>query len=89
MLGRVMPAGVPVPADSIAEIARLVRAAGGAELADRLERALADKVKLLALTTDERMIILSQLDDPPAALAELRGRLMSEHEYRLREGIET
>jgi hypothetical protein len=34
------------------------------------------KVALLALTIDERAIILGQLEDPPAGLAELRGVLL-------------
>ena len=44
-----MLAGLPVPADATAELASIVRAAGADELADRLEQALADEVKLLAL----------------------------------------
>jgi hypothetical protein len=35
-----MLAGVPVTADSVTELARIVRATGGRKLADRLERAL-------------------------------------------------
>ena len=57
-------------------------------LADRLERALRDEVKLLALTIDERAIILGQLEDPPDGLAELRGVLLSEHEWRQRTGLD-
>ena len=59
VLGRVMPAGVPIPAESTAELTRIVRATGGDVLADRLERALGDEVKPLALTIDERAIILA------------------------------
>ena len=57
-------------------------------LADRLERAITDGVALLALTLDERTIILSQLEDPPDGLAELRGVLMNEHQWRQREGLD-
>ncbi len=56
----------------------MVRAAGADDLADRLERALADDVKLLALTIDERTIVLAALDDTPDGLAELRAVLLSE-----------
>jgi hypothetical protein len=56
--------------------------------ADRLERALEDDVKLLALTIDERAIILGQLEDPPDGLAELRGVLLNEHQWRQREGLD-
>jgi len=44
-----MLAGLPVPADAVEELAALVRWIGGGTLADRLERALRDEVKLLAL----------------------------------------
>lgn len=49
-----MLAGLPVPDDAIEELAALVRVAGAVELANRLEQALDDKVKLLALSLDER-----------------------------------
>ena len=51
-----MLAGVPVTAAMTAELASMVRAAGADVHAGRLERALADEVKLLALTIDERAI---------------------------------
>jgi hypothetical protein len=73
-----------VQADAVAELANTVKAMGAAKLADRLERARADGVALLALTLDERAIILSALDDPSEGLAELRGVLMNEHEWRQR-----
>lgn len=59
----VMLAGVPVPDDVTAMLAGMVRAAGAGDLADRLDRALAVDVKLLALTIDERAIILDRLDE--------------------------
>jgi hypothetical protein len=69
-------------------VVSLVRcvAAGAGVLADRLERALADEVKLLALTIEERAIILGQLEDPPDGLAALRAVLLNEHQWRQREG---
>ena len=48
---------------SVTELASMLRAAGADVLADRLERALADEVKLLALSIDERAI-LAALEDP-------------------------
>jgi hypothetical protein len=88
MLARVMLAGVPVTADSVTELASIVRVDGADELADRLERAIADEVKLLGLSIDERAIILAALDDPPGGLSELRGVLMNEHQWRQREGLD-
>ena len=67
---------------------RPVRATGADELADRLEGALVDGVELLALTIDERAIILAALEDPPEGLAELRAVLLNEHEWRQREGLD-
>ena len=45
-----MLAGLPVHVDAVEELAALVRVAGAVDLADRLERALDDEVKLLALS---------------------------------------
>ena len=56
-----MLAGVPVSAPATPELAGIVRAAGAEVLADRLERALDDHVRILALTIDESAIILGQL----------------------------
>lgn len=54
-----MLAGLPVPADAVDGLAELVRTAGADDVADRLERALADEVKLLALNLDERALLLA------------------------------
>ena len=84
----VMLAGVPVPDAAAAELAGIVREAGADDLADRLERAVDDDVKLLALTIDERAVILAELEDPPDGLAEVRGVLLNEHEWRQRTGLD-
>ena len=92
-----MLAGVPIPAVAVADLADLLRAggedeladaAGNDDLADRLERALANETKLLALSIEERIRILYVLDDPPDELAELRGVLINEVEWRRREGLD-
>ena len=83
-----MLAGLPVPDDAVAELAGLVRAAGADELADRLDRALAYVAKLLALTLDERAIMLSSLEDPPKALGELRAVLLADHQWRRDTGLD-
>ena len=82
-----MLAGVPVPDEAVAQLAASVRSIGGYDLASRLEGALDDRVALLALTIDERAIILASLEDPPDGLAELRAVLLSEHQWREREGL--
>ena len=69
------------------ELAALVRVAGAAELADRLERALDDDVKLLALSLDEQALLLSALEDPPQ-LAELRAVLLADRQWRRSEGLD-
>ncbi len=43
---------------------------------------------MLGLEIDERAIILTALDDPPDGLAELRGVLMTDHQWRRREGLD-
>jgi len=45
------------------------------------------KQSLVALSIQDREQILRTLDDPPEALAELRGVLLSEHKWRSREGL--
>ena len=83
-----MLAGLPVPIDAVEELVGLTRDAGAEVLANRLQRALADKVKLLALTLDERAIILSTLEDPPQEPAELRAVLLADHQWRRSEGLD-
>ena len=45
-------------------------------------------MKLLALTLDERALLLAALEDPPQELAEIRAILLSDHQWRRREGID-
>jgi hypothetical protein len=45
-------------------------------------------VVLLALTIDERAIILAALEDPPDGLAELRAVLLNEHEWCQQSGLD-
>ncbi len=42
---------------------------------------------MLALDIPERETIIRALEDPPAGLEELRGVLLREHEWRVREGL--
>jgi len=83
-----MLAGVPVLSEAVSELAGTVRTIGADELADRLEVALSDEVKLLALTIDERAIILGSLETPPEGLAELRAVLLADHQWRQRESLD-
>ena len=84
-----MLAGLRVPNDAVEDLADLVWGAGADELADRLDPAVADEVKLLALTLDERAIMLSSLEDPPRPLAELRAVLLADPQWRQREGLDS
>lgn len=54
---------------------------------ERLEDAYDLETKTLALTIDERKQIICVLDDLPSGLAELRGVLVREHEWRVRDGL--
>jgi hypothetical protein len=72
-------AGIPVRAELILELARLV---DDEELANKLERAYAREVKVLAPET-----IIQALDDPPVGLKELRAVLLQEHAWRQRQGL--
>jgi hypothetical protein len=77
-----------VPDRAVEGLAELVRSTGADDLADRLERAVADGVKLIALTLDERALLLAALEDPPPELADSRAVLLADHQWRRREGIE-
>jgi hypothetical protein len=82
-----MLAGIPVRDADVLELARLLRDAGFDEVAERLETAYDREAKVLALTIADREAILRALDDPPDGLAELRGVLLREHEWRVRTGL--
>ena len=84
MVERVFVAGIPIRDELILELARMV---DDEQLADRLETAYGREVKVLGLSIDERETILAVLDDPPVGLAELRGVLLREVEWRRREGL--
>ena len=83
-LGGWMLAGLPVPADAVAELAYVVRVAGADDLADRLKLVLERDVKLLALTLDERALMLAALEDQLRELSELRGVLLADYQWRRR-----
>jgi hypothetical protein len=86
-LEAMMLAGTPVRDADVLELARLLRDAGFDDVAGRLEDAYDVETKVLALTIDNREAIVRALDDPPAGLTELRGVLLREHEWRVREGL--
>lgn len=54
---------------------------------DILEKALELGTIVVALTIADRERILCTLDEPADALAELRGVLIGEHEWRVHEGL--
>jgi hypothetical protein len=80
-------AGIAVPDQHVLELALLLRKVGSDETAERLENAYDLETKILALTIAEREQIIQALDVPPDALAELRGVLLREHAWRVREGF--
>lgn len=82
-----MLAGIPVADRYVLELASRLRDARFDHTAERLETAQERQTKLLGLSIEDREVILSVLDDPPDQLAELRGVLLQEHEWRRREGI--
>ena len=77
-------AGIPARDEAVLELARLV---DDPALADRLETAYGRETKVLALTIPDREKMLAALEDAPADLAELRGVLLRELEWRRAEGL--
>jgi hypothetical protein len=80
-------AGIPVRDADVLTLASLLRDTGFDETAERLEVAYDRETKILALTIADREAILRALDDQPDGLAELRGLLLREHEWRVRHGL--
>ncbi len=78
-----MLTGIPVRPELVRALAEIV----DEPAAGTLEQALEREVTVLALTIEDRERILRALDDPPAGLAELRGVLLREAEWRVREGL--
>ncbi len=78
-----MLAGLTVRAELVRTLAEIV----DEPTATLLEQAVEREVVVLALTIEDRERILRALDDPPAGLAELRGVLLVEHDWRVREGL--
>lgn len=75
-------AGVEVPGnDGRALVDFLMRIGRDADLAlaHRIERGYSRQVKVMALSADERDLLLGVLDDPTEGLAELRGALARDH----------
>jgi hypothetical protein len=75
-------AGVPVRDELVDVLADLVDEPTSSLLRTAIER----ETVVLALTIDDRERILRALDDPPAGPAELRGVLLAEHKWRVRDG---
>jgi hypothetical protein len=76
-------AGLRLPNEDVRELITLV----DEPTRSFLEKTLALENEVVALTVEDRERILSALDDVRTdALAELRGVLLQEHEWRMREG---
>ena len=80
-------AGTPVADRDVLELPRLARDAGFNYLVEKFEMAYDRETRVLALTIDEREMIIRTLDDPHESLAELRGVLLAEHAGRQRIGL--
>jgi hypothetical protein len=87
MIGVVMLAGVPVADRAVLDLARRLRDADLDEPASTLEDGYDADRRVVALTIPEREAILRVLEDCRDELAELRGVLLREHEWRVREGL--
>lgn len=80
-------AGISIRDRDVLDLARLLHDAGFDDTAEVLVVALEAEQELVALMIQDREAILRTLDDPPLGLAELRGVLLREHEWRCREGL--
>jgi hypothetical protein len=80
-------AGIPVRDDLVVELANRLDRAGRPEMADKLQTALTDRRKLVALKIPERDTILEVIENPPAGLEDLRDVLLSQQLWRRGEGL--
>ena len=76
-----------MPDARVLELSRGLSTAGFHELGDRLEAAWRREVKVFGLGVADREAILRVLEDGPAEFAELRGVLLEEHVWRVRERL--
>ena len=77
-----------VPDDDTQTLVELSRHTEFPDTADKLERALATGIRIVALTIVDRESMLWALDQAPTdGLAELRAVLLRDHEWRVREGL--
>lgn len=77
-------AGLRIPDEDVRELIRLV----DEPTRSLLEKSLAFETGVVALTIEDRERLLRALDDARTdALAELRGVLLQEREWRAREGL--
>ena len=77
-------AGLHVPDDDVRELIKLV----DEPTRSLLEKSLAFQTGVVALTIEDRERLLRVLDDVRTdALAELRGVLLAEHEWRSHDGL--
>ena len=84
----IMLAGVPLRSQDVLDLARLLRDARFDDTADALIVALEAGQALVALSAQDREAVLRTLDDPQTdSHAELRGVLLREHAWRVREGL--
>jgi len=76
-----MLAGLPVADGAVDGLAELVRAIGGEDLADRLERAPSPtRWSSSPSPIDERAITLDQLEDPPGRARGVGAVLLDAHQ---------
>jgi hypothetical protein len=83
----VVIASIPVPDRQVLELAALLRQADFVATAERLEDCYDREVKVVGLSIVEREQLLRALEDGPSLFAELRGVLLQEHVWRVREGL--
>ena len=72
-------AGLDITDDCAIDLVNRLRRADFAHQADAIEGALVSQRAEIALTIPDRVAILTVLEDPPDALANLQGALLAQH----------
>jgi hypothetical protein len=80
-------AGVRVREEDVLDLARLLHDAGFDDTAEALVVALEAEQGIVGLCIQDREAILRTLDGPLVGPAQLRGVLLTEHEWRVCQGL--
>jgi hypothetical protein len=82
-----MLAGLPLAVPAVHGISIGLREGGADDLADGLDEAVYDDVKVFGLTVPKRALILAALEDPPPSSPNCAPVLLTEHQWHVEQRL--